>query len=129
MILVDGLSLYPPSMCHGLPGRRWAHMVSDTNEAELHEFAARIGLKREWAQLRPKASASHYDLVPRRHAAALAAGAQLVTSRELVLRNYDGAFRRGGLKMPPGIRSDGQARHPACKSDCTAPGCCGGCRT
>ena len=97
MILVDALTDYPASMTRGLPSKRWCHMVSDTSEEELHAFAARIGLKRSWAQLRPKASAAHYDLTPSRRAEAVRCGAVEVTSRELVARNYDGLRRRGLL--------------------------------
>jgi tRNA isopentenyl-2-thiomethyl-A-37 hydroxylase MiaE len=57
-----------------------AHMMADTVE-ELHEFAARIGLKREWFQPR---SSPHYDLTASRHAQALALGARLVDRHELV---------------------------------------------
>lgn len=99
MILVDGISTYPASMTRGLPGRQWCHMISDTSEEELHAFAARIGLTREWAQLRPKASAADYDLTPSRRAKAVATGAIEVTARELVLRNYDGLRRRGLLRL------------------------------
>jgi hypothetical protein len=74
-------------------------MVSDVDEAELHAFAARIGLRRAWAQLRPQASAAHYDLTPRRRALAVQLGAVEVTSRELVLRNFDGLARRGILSL------------------------------
>jgi len=49
-----------------------AHLTADTLE-ELHTFAARIGLKREWFQ--DHLAAPHYDLSPKRHAAALAIGA------------------------------------------------------
>lgn len=49
-------------------GHRWCHMIADT-EDELHALARRIGLKRAWFQ------ADHYDLVPGRRAAAIAAGA------------------------------------------------------
>lgn len=47
------------------------HMIADT-VAELHEFAARIGLKREWFQ---PFSRPHYDLSKGRRSAAMAAGA------------------------------------------------------
>lgn len=50
MILVDPLMEYPASMTRGLPSTKWSHMVSDTSEAELHEFAAKLGLKRAWFQ-------------------------------------------------------------------------------
>jgi Protein of unknown function (DUF4031) len=97
MILVDGITNYGAALTRGLPSRRWCHMVSDTSEEELHAFAARIGLRREWAQLRPKASAAHYDLTPERRVRAVKLGAVEVTGRELVARNFDGLRRRGLL--------------------------------
>lgn len=94
MILVDPLTKYDAETTRGLPGRLWCHMISDTSEAELHAFAKRIGLRPEWAQLRPAASAAHYDLTPSRRARAVRLGAVEVTSRELALRNFDGLRRR-----------------------------------
>ena len=94
MILVDGLMKYGAKITRGLPSSRWCHMVSDVSEEELHAFAARIGLQRAWAQLRPKASAAHYDLVPWRRALAVKFGAVEVSSQELVVRNFDGLPRR-----------------------------------
>ena len=90
MILVDQLQEYDTR----LRWKRWCHMVSDTSEEELHEFAQKIGLKREWAQLRPEASAAHYDLTPTKRELAILLGAVEVSSKELVKRNYDGLFRR-----------------------------------
>lgn len=90
MILVDPIVEYSAAATRGLPSRRWCHMVSDDGEAELHAFAARIGLRRAWAQSSP----AHYDLTPSRRARAVALGAQEVTSRELARRNYDGMTRR-----------------------------------
>lgn len=95
MILVDSLANYGEELTRRLPSSRWCHMVSDVSEEELHEFAARIGLRREWAQLRPKASAAHYDLMPWRRALAVKLGAVEVSRRELVMRNFDGLRRRG----------------------------------
>lgn len=77
MILVDGLVAYAKSP---LGPREWCHMVSDTSISELHEFAAKIGMKRAWFQ------GDHYDLVASRRAAAIAAGAKAVSSQELVRR-------------------------------------------
>lgn len=61
---------------HGwvLRGRRVqsCHLMADTLD-ELHAFAARIGMKREWFQ--GNASAPHYDLTADRRAAAVEAGA------------------------------------------------------
>lgn len=98
MILVDGITNYGAELTRNLPSRSWCHMVSDTSEEELHAFAARLGLKREWAQLRPKASAAHYDLTPRRRTLAVKLGAVEVSGRELAARNFDGLRRRGLLK-------------------------------
>lgn len=77
MILVDELVHYAKSP---IGPRAWCHMVSDTSISEMHEMAAKIGMKRAWFQ------GDHYDLVASRREAALANGAQEVTARELVKR-------------------------------------------
>lgn len=59
-----------------LRGRRVqsCHMFTDTVELdELHRIALAIGMKLSWFQDKPRAP--HYDLTPRRRAAAIAAGA------------------------------------------------------
>lgn len=57
---------------------RWAHschMMADTDE-ELHRFARKLGLKRQWHQPGPpRHSVSHYDLNSSRRVAAVKAGA------------------------------------------------------
>lgn len=58
-------------------GHRWCHLMADTLD-ELHAFAARLGMNRDWFQ------GDHYDLVPPRRARALKLGAVEVTSRDLV---------------------------------------------
>jgi menaquinone-dependent protoporphyrinogen IX oxidase len=63
--------------------RRCGHLVSDTSIGELHAFAERLGLRREWLQRR---SIPHYDLTGERYELALALGAELISSRELVRR-------------------------------------------
>ena len=41
---------------------RWSHLVADTDE-ELHAFAARMGMKREWFQHRThRPHQAHYDM-------------------------------------------------------------------
>lgn len=92
MILVDAITEHAAP---GLRYKRWSHLVSTVDEADLHAFAARIGLKRVWAQLRPDASAAHYDVVPATRALALRLGAREVPGRDLVRLNYDGMTRRG----------------------------------
>lgn len=80
MILVDR----PAWPAHG---RLWSHLASDTSYAELHAFAERLGLA-------PRAfDGDHYDLVEDRYADALAAGARLATSRDIVV-----ALRAAGLR-------------------------------
>ena len=75
MILVDPLRRHRSG--------EWCHMVSDKSVEELHEFAARIGLKRESFQ---SVSRPHYDLRPSTRRLAVSMGAEEVGVRELVRR-------------------------------------------
>ena len=59
-------------------GRLWSHLVSDTSYAELHEFAARLGIPRRAFER------DHYDVLAERYAGAVAAGARPVSTREIV---------------------------------------------
>ncbi|TNC16900.1 DUF4031 domain-containing protein [Georgenia sp. 311] len=70
-------------------GTLWAHLVSDTSLAELHDFAARCGVPRRAFDL------DHYDVPAERHAELLAAGARDVTGHELIRR-----LRAAGLRVP-----------------------------
>lgn len=54
-------------------GCQWCHMTADTPD-ELHAFAARLGLRRSWAQHEGTARL-HYDLTPGKRAAAVHLGA------------------------------------------------------
>ncbi len=65
-------------------GDHWAHLATDGNVQELHDFAERLGLKREWFQDRP--GLPHYDVTPNKQAAAIKAGAILVSAEELLIR-------------------------------------------
>jgi len=56
------------------------HLTTDGPIEELHAFAERIGLRRVWFQEHPLVP--HYDLTATKRAAALAAGALFVPSRE-----------------------------------------------
>lgn len=80
-IYVDKIQEYPPAMCRGLPGNKWCHLISDSNDAELHAFAARIGMRRSWFQAK---STPHYDLVPSKREAAVKLGAVEVERNEFV---------------------------------------------
>ncbi len=88
MILVDPPREYPTKLRYKV----WSHMVSDSSEEELHEFAARLGLRREWFQ---DGSYAHYDLTAAKQRQALRLGAVEVPSRELLVRNYDYRRKRG----------------------------------
>lgn len=78
VILIDHMRDVPRGK--GWPFRRAAHMVSTKSFAELHEFAAELGLKREWFQ------GDHYDISTQYHRYARDKGAEEVSSRELVKR-------------------------------------------
>lgn len=78
-------------------GRRWCHMVSDTDLAELHALAEAVGMPRRAFQ------GDHYDVPEELRDAVVAAGAVPVESRELVRR-----LRAAGLRLSPAQRR-GQA--------------------
>ena len=69
-------------------GRLWSHLVSDTSFDELHAFAAALGLPRRAFER------DHYDVLAERFDAAVAAGAQVVDSREIVRRLHAAGLRR-----------------------------------
>jgi len=69
-------------------GQLWSHLVSDTSYAELHDFAARIGLPRK------AFDSDHYDVRAERYDQALAAGARTASSRELVVMLSAAGLRR-----------------------------------
>jgi len=83
-ILID-----PPKWWHR--DRWWGHLVSDESYAELHAFAEGLGAPRR------AFDRDHYDIPEHLHEAAIEAGAELVTSRELVTR-----LTAAGLRRPKG---------------------------
>lgn len=88
-------------------GRLWSHLVSDASYAELHAFAAGLGIPER------AFDRDHYDVMADRYAAAIAAGAQLVSSREIVARLHGAGLRRrkiSRLADDRGATEDG--RHP-----------------
>lgn len=79
------MSVYVDDAKHPFGRMKMAHLLADT-EAELHEFAARLGLKRSWFQggRRP-----HYDVCKSKRRAALKAGALPIDGpqlRDLLMR-------------------------------------------
>jgi hypothetical protein len=68
-------------------GRVWSHLVADSPD-ELHDAAARLGLRREWAQ--DKGRTLHYDLPEELRLRAIERGiAVAITWRELARRRLD----------------------------------------
>ena len=61
-------------------------MVSTIGVDELHAFAARIRLRREWFH---PLSFAHYDITPPKRARAVRLGAREVSMRALMFCNFD----------------------------------------
>ena len=70
-------------------GRLWSHLISDTSLAELHEFAAGLGIPRRGFE------GDHYDIPAERYADVVAAGARETTGRDLLAR-----LSASGLRLP-----------------------------
>jgi hypothetical protein len=81
MILID-----PPTWPGH--GRLWSHLVSDVSYAELHDFARALGVPERGFER------DHYDVPERLYQAAVAAGAEAVSSREIVARLTSAGLRR-----------------------------------
>lgn len=69
-------------------GRMWCHLVSDASFDELHAFAASVGMPQRAFHR------DHYDVPAERRDDMLRAGAEDVTSRELVRRIVAAGLRR-----------------------------------
>lgn len=81
-----GMAVYVDEAIWEWRGRRWCHLTADAPE-ELHEFAATLGLLREWFQSKPhRPWSDHYDLPEDVRVQAIACGAQALTSREMARR-------------------------------------------
>ena len=68
-------------------GTLWSHLVSDSDYAELHAFAARLRIPRRGFDL------DHYDLPASRYAEAVALGAIPVGAKDVVHRLRDSGLR------------------------------------
>ena len=69
-------------------GRLWSHVASDTSYDELHAFAVAV-------RIPPRAfDRDHYDIPAEHYDAVVAAGAERVSSRELVGRLTAAGLRR-----------------------------------
>jgi hypothetical protein len=86
MIMVDELVNYGQSPKAGARyfgnGKASCHLTTDGDIAELHTFAAKIGLRQEWCQHVHNPLLAHYDLTPTKRMQALAMGATFIPGRE-----------------------------------------------
>ncbi|MGL5816728.1 MAG: DUF4031 domain-containing protein [Phycicoccus sp.] len=80
-------------------GRRWSHLVSDTDLDELHAFAARLRIPRRAFE------GDHYDIPEERYPDVVAAGARPTSARDLVR-----GLAASGLRMPKRRGDRGIAR-------------------
>ena len=63
---------------------QWSHLFADS-EAELHAFAGRLGLRRDWYQPDKHGGGHwHYDVTSGKRLRAIQLGAQAVSWREAV---------------------------------------------
>lgn len=80
-VLID-----PPTVA--AHGRWWSHLVSDTSYEELHAFAREVGVPERGFDR------DHYDVPAEWYDRIVAAGAEPVSSRELVRRLIAAGLRR-----------------------------------
>lgn len=76
MIYVDNMTQIC-DWCWGWGYNESCHLMADT-DAELEEFAKRLGLRKSWRH------GDHYDLTANKRRAAIKAGATAITQREMV---------------------------------------------
>ena len=69
-------------------GRLWSHLASDASYDELHTFARAVGIPARGFDR------DHYDVPAEWYDQVVAAGAQPVSSRELVRRLHAAGLRR-----------------------------------
>lgn len=86
------MAVYVDEAIWNWQGMRWAHLVAD-DEAELHRFAAALGISRLVYQGPPKTAHPHYDITAYERRRAIARGAVACTREEIVvvLRRLKGA--------------------------------------
>lgn len=86
------MSVYVDAAIWRYAGRRWCHLLAD-DEAELHRFAALLGVKQSSYQGPPKTSAPHYDITGLERDRAVRLGAVQCSREEIVA-----VFRRVRVK-------------------------------
>lgn len=104
------MTVYVDDVRHQFGRMIMCHLWADTLE-ELHDFATKIGMRRQWFQQPPKASWEHYDISLGKKELALSLGAVLTdkygpsefTSRQR-LKHPDVEARKRARKMLANIK-------------------------
>ena len=93
------MAIYVDSRSWVWQGQQWGHLIGDSL-AELHGFAATLGLQPVWFQ--GSAKFPHYDLTLKMRANAVAAGAIQLTSRNFIEKAQVIANRKDGelIQLP-----------------------------
>jgi hypothetical protein len=106
------MTVYVDEIRPCLPNRNWrwresCHLFADSLD-ELHAFAARLGLRREWFQ--EHRLLDHYDLTVSKRAHAVRLGASEACD-ELVIAHFK-ARPRGSEKSLPGSEPQSPVPNP-----------------
>lgn len=83
------MTVYVDNSIFPYRGKLYCHMATDGDIEELHEMAAKIGMRRSWFQNHP--AHPHYDLSPQKRLLAIRNGAIELDSFELIKK----CFRKG----------------------------------
>jgi hypothetical protein len=78
------MAVYVDEAIWRFAGRRWCHLMAD-DLAELHAFAAKLGVHRSSYQGPPKTAAPHYDITGFERDKAVRLGAVECSRDEIVL--------------------------------------------
>ncbi|WP_155027742.1 DUF4031 domain-containing protein [Burkholderia pseudomallei] len=92
-------------------GRSWCHLVADS-VAELHAFAAELGLRKEWFQ--DRTMYPHYDVTVSVQRRALALGAQVGDKRTIVA-----CAKRLRVELSRDVHTGQPASKPRRVANCT----------
>ncbi len=89
------MAVYVDPLMSTEPSTRWpftkaCHMIADSLD-DLHRFAGRLGLRREWFQ--ENSTLPHYDLTANKRKLAVRLGAREITFHEIAAR-YQSARRQ-----------------------------------
>ena len=131
-VFVDDF-LFPADIPNGriTHSSNWSHLFNDGPDQELHEFAQRLGLRREYFQ-HPGEWHRHYDVTEGKRWQAIRHGATEVTSHEgtKILRDraererldYEAgvAFRDGDLDKARAVLAKALLEHPEQRDHWTA---------